>query len=154
VITIRHQYYSDAENWGLERIVFADGTVWDQAAINANAWIRGNADGNELYGAHRDETFDGGAGADYLTGGLGHDVFVLRPGGGSDIVTDFELAVNGQSGDLLQLAFPDLTSFSQVLGMAEQIGANTVISFGNGDSVTLLNIQKSQLSATDFRFVA
>ena len=44
-------------------------------------------DGNDiLIGNRGDDTLDGGAGTDLLMGGRGRDTYVLRPGGGQDVI--------------------------------------------------------------------
>ena len=39
-----------------------------------------------------------------------------------------------------------------MLSHATQIGANTVINFGGGDALTLLNVNRSNLASDDFIF--
>ena len=79
-------------NRGIERIEFADGTIWNAATINANAPIRGSDSAETLNGSSGDDTMDGlggndtlngNGGADTLIGGLGNDT--LNGGAGADI---------------------------------------------------------------------
>ncbi|OQW36091.1 MAG: hypothetical protein A4E20_08215 [Nitrospira sp. SG-bin2] len=91
----------------IERIQFADGTVWDQAAIQARLqqsltgtegddYLWGSAESNymqglggndSLSGNDGDDVLLGGAGNDYLDGGLGNDVY--DGGAGNDGMYDF-----------------------------------------------------------------
>ena len=49
-ITFDEQFFSQTTNWGLEKIEFANGTSWDLATINANAWIRGTSGNDTITG--------------------------------------------------------------------------------------------------------
>jgi Ca2+-binding RTX toxin-like protein len=74
--------------WGIEKIEFADGSSWDFAAINANAWMRGTTGANTLTGSALDDVFLGDLGNDTLTGAIGSDVYVYRSGDGGDVIND------------------------------------------------------------------
>ncbi|MED4330902.1 calcium-binding protein, partial [Schinkia azotoformans] len=94
------QYYFSSDYYKVEKIVFADGTVWDVAFIKAevnkvteeNDVIRGydginnilqGLGGNDtLYGANGDDRLDGGSQDDKLYGGNGSDI--LWGGSGQD----------------------------------------------------------------------
>ena len=103
--------------------------------------IIGNAGNNRL---------DGRAGADRLAGGSGDDVFVFRAGFGTDTVTDFTA---GGTSDRIDLSsFAALHALSDVLALAQQSGANTVLSFTTGLSLILQGVTKSALTAADFIF--
>ena len=54
--------------------------------------MAGTLGGDTLDGGRGNDFLDGGAGNDTLTGGDGADKFVLRSGGGHDVVTDFNPA--------------------------------------------------------------
>ncbi|MBI1208911.1 MAG: hypothetical protein GC191_16695 [Azospirillum sp.] len=109
-ITIVKQFSSTTYNWGIESFEFADGSSWDRATINGNAWIRGTA-GNDtltgttwadnLDGGAGDDTLDGGSGADTMRGGTGDDTYVVDNAG--DVVT--ELAGEGNDTVQSKIAF-------------------------------------------------
>ena len=63
-------------------------------------------------GGRGNDFLDGGAGNDTLTGGDGADKFVLRSGGGHDVVTDF----NPAAGDRVMF---DYGSYSDILFMGQ-----------------------------------
>jgi Ca2+-binding RTX toxin-like protein len=88
VITVLRQFHSQAENWGIERFDFADGTSWDLAAINEKAWYRGTSGSDTIFGSSLNETFDGGAGNDTLNGGAGSDTYRFGAGYGNDVIVD------------------------------------------------------------------
>ncbi|MGH8624469.1 MAG: calcium-binding protein, partial [Gammaproteobacteria bacterium] len=80
----------------IERIEFADGTVWD-ATLLAAAPILGSSGNDYLYGTAGDDLFDGGAGNDTLYGynssyGTGNDTYLFKRGNGQDTVVDYDTA--------------------------------------------------------------
>jgi Ca2+-binding RTX toxin-like protein len=111
---------------------------------------------DRLVGGDGRDVLIGGFQSDELTGGAHADTFLFATsayglGTGADVITDFQV---GQDVIQFQRAYwggvdslDDLT-FSQV-------GADTVISFGNAASITLDNVDMQQLLAnasTDFLF--
>jgi Ca2+-binding RTX toxin-like protein len=91
----------------------------------------------------------GGPAASVLTGGLGADTFVYSQGDGAVTITDFSDAQGDRIDVRLLYGF---TTLSQVLANATQQGADTVISFGGGDSLTLQNVAATSLLVSDFLF--
>jgi ELWxxDGT repeat protein len=96
-----------------------------------------------------DDLLDGGTGQDTMTGGPGNDRFVFAPGYGADTITDFTTGA-GTPDKIVLSPFAGLHSLSDVLAVTSQQGADAVINFGNGDTLTLLGAQKANLSADDF----
>jgi len=78
-----------------------------------------------------------------LTGAVGDDAFVFGPGAGDDTITDF---LAGGSEDWINLA---AYNGSGVTWSIAQVGADTVFSFTNGDSITLLNVTATNLVQLD-----
>jgi Ca2+-binding RTX toxin-like protein len=74
--------------WGMERIEFADGSSWDLAAINVNAWIRGTTGNDDFGGFDSNDTLFGDLGNDTLNGWKGDDIYVYRSGDGSDVIAE------------------------------------------------------------------
>jgi len=102
----------------------------------------------DVIGSNHDDALAGGAGPNALTGGAGTDRFLFYPGGGADRVTDF-----GASGlrELLDLAGYAGTG---VTWSITQVAADTVVSFTNGDSITLAGFDQAHLSSGDFLLMA
>ncbi|MGL3111436.1 VCBS domain-containing protein [Bradyrhizobium sp. BR 1432] len=123
------------------------GGVTNVAGSNFNDTITGSASGDQLFGNNGNDLINGGAGNDFLGGGLGADTFVYATGGGADTIGDF-LQAQTDKIDLTGVA--GVSSFAQVQALATQVGLNTVIDFGNGDSLTLSNVTLSNLTAADF----
>lgn len=98
---------------------------------------------------------DGGTGDDTLRGGAADDTFIYAPGYGADTIINFTAGTANPTIDQIDLtAFATIQSFADVLARSTQVGANTVIDFGGGDTLTLQNVQKSSLFAPDFGFPA
>ena len=113
-----------------------------------NEIIHGGAGYDWLQGGAGNDTLFGDAGSDALTGGPGDDRFVFAPGGGADIFTDF--VAGAQSDDKIDLKAFAGFKLTDVLNRTTQIGADTVIDFGNGDTITLQNIDRASLNSDDF----
>ncbi|MBB4193074.1 Ca2+-binding RTX toxin-like protein/formiminotetrahydrofolate cyclodeaminase [Rhizobium aethiopicum] len=91
IITLDEQFYSATANYGLERIQFADGTIWDRTQIQAASWIRGTVGNDTVTGTGGNDTLYGDAGNDTLFGNDGNDILIggdgddaLRGGTGDD----------------------------------------------------------------------
>jgi Ca2+-binding RTX toxin-like protein len=97
--------------------------------------------------------FDGRGGDDTLTGGLGDDAFVFRLGEGSDAITDFS-PLAASNNDVIQLVGfgAAFDTFAEVMAAASQNGADVVIDFGSGQTLTLQNLTLAALASADFIF--
>ena len=119
------------------------------ASSDVGDTLSGGGGNDRLFGGAGNDLLDGGTGADFLNGGAGDDRFIYRPGDGADVI--FGFAVGAGSEDRINVsAFPGITSFAGVLALATQVGADTVINFGGGDTLTLRNVLHGSLSADDF----
>jgi len=105
-----------------------------------------------LFGNLANDTLSGGAGDDVLAGGAGADVFVFDSGSGADTIADWE------AGDMIQLVsglngsgIADFADLSARIGDAAS--GDAVIDLGGGNSITLVGVPSSSLSADGFLFV-
>ncbi|HBU20496.1 MAG TPA: hypothetical protein DEF32_19590 [Hydrogenophaga sp.] len=93
----------------VQEVLFSDGTTWSsaqfpqlmqqfQTAMPGQGWLNGSSqadylqggsDSEHIYGGDANDVLDGGAGNDMLDGSSGSDTYVLRTGGGSDMVFDW-----------------------------------------------------------------
>ena len=94
-----------------------------------------------------------GSGTDTLQGwtfgGTASNIFAYNLG--VDTITDFRAGAG--SGDLIDLsAISGINSFANVQSRMSQQGANTVINFGNGHTITLDNVTATNLVAGNFLF--
>ena len=79
---VSHYFNSDAtRGYQIEEIRFADGTIWDVAAVKKMV-IQGTDDDDVLYGYTGDDTMQGLAGDDTIRGRAGNDV--IDGGAGAD----------------------------------------------------------------------
>ncbi|MXO65948.1 calcium-binding protein [Altericroceibacterium endophyticum] len=88
--------------FGIEEVHFADGTVWDKAAIKSHVIVRdadivgtnisealtGTSGANQIYGFNGNDTLTGGKGDDYLNGGKDDDTYIFKRGDGADTIYD------------------------------------------------------------------
>ncbi|KQP77422.1 hypothetical protein ASF60_22940 [Methylobacterium sp. Leaf113] len=109
----------------------------------------GNSLNNVLIGDGGAQTLNGKAGNDILTGRGGADIFVIAKGEGSDVITDFASGV-----DKVRLEGVNLHSFAELKMAASQVGSNTVIALGGGETLTLQNVALTNLKAGDFALPA
>jgi hypothetical protein len=56
------------------------------------------------------------------------------------------------SQDVLQFSLSLLTNYAAAMADASQVGANTVLTFDASNSVTLQNVTKTDLTASNFHF--
>lgn len=105
----------------------------------------GNSLDNIIAGTGGAQQIDGGAGDDVLIGGGGDDLFVIAAGSGSDVIVDF-----GVGGDRIRLGGYGLSRFDDVLGLARQSGADTVLALPNGERLVLRDVALGELRADDF----
>ena len=104
-------------------------------------------DGNDtLLNSNSDDlNITGGAGDDVLTGGSGVNTYSFDLGSGQDTITDFEI---GQ--DILDLSAYLDSADSSAFGFATQVGSDTLIDFGNDNSITLNDVAVEDLTADSF----
>jgi hypothetical protein len=82
-----------------------------------------------------------------LFGNPGNTTFAIGPGAGQDKIYNF-----ATSQDTLQFNHALFANFAAAMTNATQVGANTVFAIDANDSVTLENVNRSSLAASNFRF--
>ena len=116
---------------------------------NFNDTIIGRSGNDVLNGGSGNDTINGMGGNDNLTGGAGADIFVVASGGGANVVQDF---IQGQGDRIDIFGVAGFSNFSDVQAHATQVGSNTFIDFGGGNTLTLNNVMSTNLTASDFVF--
>lgn len=101
--TIRLDHQFVGAEYGVEAVVFADGTSMTAADLALAAPFEGTAATDYLYGADVGETYNGRLGNDVLVGGAGDDVYRYASGDGNDVIDDAD-------GTADRLVFADLTA--------------------------------------------
>ncbi len=116
-----------------------------------NDELRGNGGEDRIFGGEGKDTIEGGRGNDRLTGGSEADIFVFFGRFGEDTIRDFSTHLNGERINLEEVA--GISSFHDLRGNhLSQAEANVLIEVGNGNSITLLNVELSDLTSRDFVF--
>jgi Ca2+-binding RTX toxin-like protein len=127
----------------INRVEFADGTVWDEtdllAAIPAEAtdgddFLRGGAGNDTLEGLAGNDILQGGAGDDVLSGGAGDDVYLYSRGDGSDVIEGDNAAAG--NGDTLRF---DATIGASDVTLTRDLSHLYVTITGTSDRITLRN---------------
>jgi RTX calcium-binding nonapeptide repeat (4 copies) len=102
-------------------------------------------------GGAGNDTLSGSAGLrDLFVGGGGNDTINIKLGGGSDTVADF--VAGAGIADTIHLDGYSLANFAAVQAAMTQIGADTVLALGGGETLTFLGVQKTAFAADDFGF--
>ena len=131
------------------------------ATTEGNDAVTGTNGDDVISGLGGDDLLVGGAGNDTLAGGDGADRFDFSVGGGRDVITDFEARTdrieltgfaNGSSG--VAAASAEALTWLDIQSMMSQVGSDVVIGLGNGDMLTLANVDLSDLSPGDFGLTA
>lgn len=117
--------------------------VENMVVADSNTAGTGNGLANIILGGSGAQTLDGGAGDDILTGGAGADRFILRPGTGWDLITDF---TPGQD----RVALSGFNSFSAIRAAMVAVGGDTVLTLLGGDAVTFAGRAPGSFTAADF----
>ena len=112
-----------------------------------------NGDGGDdvIFGRGGFDILNGGAGDDLLEGGLQADQFIFEDGFGNDTITDFASLNNAERIHLTDVS--EITDFQDLIdNHMSQVGADVLIDDGLGNTITLLQVQLSDLDANDFVF--
>lgn len=121
--------------------------------------VFGSGGDDRISGGPGDDKLSGEGGRDVLSGGSGLDIFYytangnLLPGAGHgiDIITDFD--PRGRDGDILTMLINygfGVSTFGQLRAGMQQDRGNTVMDFGGGDVLVLLDVRIGELSADNF----
>ncbi|RKP45640.1 beta strand repeat-containing protein, partial [Trinickia fusca] len=143
-------YFGDASHQ--PKLVFADGTSWDYKTITdrlvftdtstGNHWLYGlHGVNNRIVGAAGDTLIAGNlndtltAGKDNtLNAGTGIDTFVVNQGAGHVTLNEAYNKTGGTNQDVVQLGAGITAAGTQI---ARDLSNNLVLSFGNGDQLTI-----------------
>jgi len=109
--------------------------------------ILGGEGGDHLDGGAGDDSIGAEADDDTVTGGAGADTSFYFASSGAVLITDFT-----PDEDVLGLASTLAGTAEAALGLAAQVGPDTVFDFGGGQTITLAGVTKSALDAGDLTF--
>ena len=137
-------------SWSFINLGFNSVTSLTAVASDA-AGNKSGSSGSALVGTSRADTLTSTAGNDVMLGAGGADKFVFSSLFGHDLIADF--AASGLIHDVLNFrGISALNSYASVMSHATQVGAGTVITLDNNDVLTLANVTRSNLTASDFTF--
>jgi Ca2+-binding RTX toxin-like protein len=108
----------------------------------------GNTRDNILLGGAGNDTLDGGAGQDILWGQTGADTFLIRKGTGTDIIADFTPGT-----DRLDVRDYGFKTPAALMARMTQMGSDTTVDLGGGDSLLLIGIKATSLGPADLLVV-
>ena len=111
-----------------------------------NTFGGGNALNNIITGMAGRQTLDGRGGADVLTGGADADTFILGPGYGHDVITDFQVGL-----DKARISGLGFSAFNQIQSAMTQTGADVQLTAATGEEFIFRNHQISDFTAQDFQ---
>lgn len=138
VITLQGQMREDPGYWGIDKIEFSNGDVWDrkeillqgQSALDA-VTVEGTTGDDVLVGTAGHDYFEGNLGNDVLYGGNGSDTYLYWDGDGTDYIDDEANATNQV--DILEFADLNPEDIS-----AERDGVNLKLTvLGSGETITI-----------------
>ena len=109
---------------------------------DGNDNLRGDSGKDVLLGNEGADFLRGDNGKDLLVGGEGSDVFILQPGQGTDIITDFEDGIDSLGLSILE---PD---FNEIQVAAK--GEDTTIGDGNRVFALLKDVDANTIGSEDF----
>jgi serralysin len=105
-----------------------------------------------LLGTAGADTLTSAAGNDFLVGGAASDTFSFATQFGQDIIADF--TAGGAAHDIINFHGNSLlNSYASVMNYTTVSGTGVVISAGGTNSITINNVTKAALTASDFTFV-
>ena len=131
----------------VEALYLRGSTNIDATGNEAANLLIGNRGANTLHGLGGGDLLRGGAGKDRLAGGDGGDTFLFRENDGKEIVTDFQLNVDG----INIAAVEGLDNWADVRDRLEQHGSDVWLS-GDGTTMVFKNIDILSLDQSHFSF--
>jgi hemolysin type calcium-binding protein len=145
-----------------------------QSGIGSFTTISGSGQADRLFGTDGANYIDGRSGNDYLNGGAGNDTltggggfdqFVLKSGGGQDVVTDYQPGediffnfgyVTNNLGDPIHDGAPHALSAGEVFTTSEghtltvgvDAAGSTTLTWDTGDSLTLTGVDPGAVNSS------
>jgi Ca2+-binding RTX toxin-like protein len=129
-------------------IYFAGAFDGDSATLASDDVVTGESGHDTIYTGFGADRLDGGTGNDSLFGGSGSDTFEFKVNYDHDTIGDFVVA-----DDFIRLtSLTGFDDFSDIQALAQDTGSSTIINFGNGDILEIVNISLLSLTADNFLF--
>jgi Ca2+-binding RTX toxin-like protein len=125
---------------------FEDSMLWGDAG---NDQLQGAGGNDRLTGGDGDDLLIGAGGNDTMIGNAGADRFRFSWGTGNDTIEFFRPS----HGDLIEIGQgvnDTIYSEADVMARLHQVGADTVLDLGAGNTVTLIGVQAAALTVDSF----
>jgi serralysin len=140
----------------LDNILMGSTVGGSLIGLDGNDSLVGGAGNDTLNGGNGNDGLSGGLGLNTLTGGTGADVFLFGKqltGQERDTISDF--TATGLGHDILKIGHDLAVSYADLVArhVIAQSGLNTVLTLAANETVTLLNVTSTLLTADDFLFV-
>lgn len=116
---------------------------------SAGDGLYGDDEANVIRGGGGGDFIDGRAGNDRLHGDAGDDFFYINDLSGKDRIYGFQA---GGTEDQLMLQVAGINSFVDAMATASLVNGNTVFHFSAETQLTLVGVDASALTASDFVF--
>ncbi|MBL0371023.1 hypothetical protein JJB09_03190 [Rhizobium sp. KVB221] len=106
-------------------------------------YISSGAGDDRVHAGAGDDIIDGGRGDDHLRGGAGSDIFIFQRNSGKDVIADFDASGGRDRQDYLDIDRGDIVDI-------RKSGDDVIIDLGGGDTLTLLDVARKDISKADF----
>ena len=114
--------------------------------------LNGERGDDTIFGDAGDDIINGGRGDDTMTGGDGQDTFVFDDfASTTDTITDFSITGVEDIIDLTLFRY-QFRNFGEIEEQFSQVGNNTEIDLGDGQTIILENVMADSLVADNFIF--
>ncbi|HEX8666087.1 MAG TPA: cadherin domain-containing protein [Beijerinckiaceae bacterium] len=144
---------NDYMNGGIGNDIIGGGPGNDTLLGEAGNDYLSGSDGNDIIGGDEgNDTIFAGSGSDYLVGGSGDDHFIFDGAFQSSVVVDFTPGPGVSGHDVIQFGPGVFTGFDDMMAHAIQSSTSVLITTDGGAALTLVNVQKTSLTADDFAF--
>lgn len=87
-LTVRGQASPWSQQFGIEQLRFADGTVWDRIDLDERA-LEATSGDDTIVGGYWGDLLDGGSGNDHFQDLGGYDTYLFGLGDGHDVIDDY-----------------------------------------------------------------
>ncbi|MEH6521623.1 calcium-binding protein, partial [Sulfitobacter sp.] len=126
----------------------SNNSLWGAAGDDV---LYGRAGNDSLFGMGNNDTIYGQGGNDTIWGGAGVDQFMFENGFGNDRIMDFDVTNTGEKINLSSiLAINDYLDLDA--NHLQQSGRNAMIYDGAGNTITLIDVNVSELTVDHFVF--
>jgi len=119
---------------------------------DGNDWLDGGSGNDRIEAGDGNDTLLGGIGRDTLLGSANADIFVFRTGAGADVISDFTPGLDRVAFDFTPADFAlNYWNQSTILNGLSDTTSGAVLRLGGVQIVTFTNVDRSDLSWSDFQ---